>query len=92
VQEVDPFAHSRSLRHALRSVKYAGPVTEWYPELRGDERSTLEQFLDQYRHTVLTRLDGLTDAQAGELAMMREALEAAVNAHADRTAESLGDG
>jgi Protein of unknown function (DUF664)/SET domain len=35
-----------------------------YPELRADERTTLEQFLDHYRRAVLTRLNGLTDVQA----------------------------
>lgn len=35
-----------------------------YPELRGDERQTLTQFLDLYRATVLSKIEDLDDAQA----------------------------
>ncbi|MEV6283937.1 DUF664 domain-containing protein [Kribbella sp. NPDC051770] len=35
-----------------------------YPDLDADERTTLTQFLDQYRHRVLTRITALTDEQA----------------------------
>jgi hypothetical protein len=37
---------------------------ERYPELDADERTTLGQFLDQYRRRALSRLERLTDAQA----------------------------
>jgi uncharacterized damage-inducible protein DinB len=35
-----------------------------YPELDADERTTLCQFLDQYRHRAVSRLEGLSDEQA----------------------------
>ena len=35
-----------------------------YPDLSADERRTLAQFLDQYRELALTRLVGLSDAEA----------------------------
>lgn len=35
-----------------------------YPDLDADERTTLSQFLDLYRHRALTRLRSLTDEQA----------------------------
>jgi hypothetical protein len=39
--------------------------SSWFPELRpADERTALEQFLDQYRHTVTTKLADLDQAQA----------------------------
>jgi hypothetical protein len=38
--------------------------TEGYPELDADERTTLGQFLDQYRRRALSRLERLSDAQA----------------------------
>ncbi|GAA0950589.1 DinB family protein [Kribbella koreensis] len=38
--------------------------TESYPDLDADERTTLSQFLDQYRGRALSRLEQLTDAQA----------------------------
>jgi hypothetical protein len=38
--------------------------TERYAELDADERTTLTQFLDQYRRRALSRLERLTDAQA----------------------------
>ncbi|WP_425558477.1 DUF664 domain-containing protein [Kribbella ginsengisoli] len=38
--------------------------TETYPELDADERTTLTQFLDQYRRRALSSLEQLTDAQA----------------------------
>ena len=34
------------------------------PDLAGDERTTLVQFLDWYRATVFLKVDGLTDEQA----------------------------
>ncbi|MEV5967316.1 DinB family protein [Kribbella sp. NPDC051952] len=37
---------------------------QFYPDLDADERTTLSQFLDQYRHRVLTRFGRLTDEQA----------------------------
>lgn len=37
---------------------------ESYPELAADERTTLIQFLDQYRHRALSRVERLTDTQA----------------------------
>jgi hypothetical protein len=37
---------------------------ERYPELDADERTTLSQFLDQYRRRALSHLERLTDAQA----------------------------
>lgn len=37
---------------------------KFYPDLDADERTTLSQFLDQYRHRVLTRFGRLTDEQA----------------------------
>ncbi|MEQ4210349.1 DinB family protein [Actinopolymorpha sp. B9G3] len=37
---------------------------ERYPELDADERTTLGQFLDQYRRRALSRLERLSDAQA----------------------------
>ncbi|WP_371401412.1 DinB family protein [Kribbella sp. NBC_00662] len=37
---------------------------EGYPELDADERTTLEQFLDQYRRRALSCLERLTDVQA----------------------------
>jgi uncharacterized damage-inducible protein DinB len=39
-------------------------VSDDYPQLHADERSTLEQCLDAYRKDVLGRLDRVTDAQA----------------------------
>lgn len=39
-------------------------MNEGYPELDADERTTLGQFLDQYRRRALSRLEGLTDEQA----------------------------
>jgi uncharacterized damage-inducible protein DinB len=35
-----------------------------YPDLDADERTTLSQYLDQYRHRVLARLGQLSDVQA----------------------------
>ena len=35
-----------------------------HPDLDADERTTLRQFLDQYRQRALTRLVGLSDAEA----------------------------
>lgn len=35
-----------------------------YPDLDGDERTTLRQFLDQYRHRALAHLLRLSDAEA----------------------------
>jgi len=37
---------------------------ELYPDLDADERTTLTQFLAQYRHHALTRLTSLSDDQA----------------------------
>ena len=34
-----------------------------HPDLQADERTTLEQFLDQQREIVLEKVDGLTDEQ-----------------------------
>jgi Protein of unknown function (DUF664) len=39
-------------------------AAEEYPELDADERTTLGQFLDQYRRKALSRLEQLSDAQA----------------------------
>jgi uncharacterized damage-inducible protein DinB len=36
-----------------------------FPELDADERTTLCQFLDHYRHRAVARLQGLSDEQAG---------------------------
>jgi hypothetical protein len=39
--------------------------SSWFPELRpADERTALEQFLDQYRHIVTSQLADLDHAQA----------------------------
>jgi hypothetical protein len=39
--------------------------SSWFPELRpADERTALEQFLDQYRHIVTSKLADLDQAQA----------------------------
>ena len=35
-----------------------------YPDLDADERTTLGQFLDQYRQRALSQLEGLSDAEA----------------------------
>ncbi|TCC47444.1 DinB family protein [Kribbella capetownensis] len=37
---------------------------QFYPDLDADERTTLSQFLDQYRHRVIARITGLSDEQA----------------------------
>lgn len=38
--------------------------SDLYPDLDADERTTLSQFLDHYRHRALSRLQILTDEQA----------------------------
>lgn len=42
----------------------AADAPEAYPDLDGDERTTLTQFLDHYRHQATTQLLRLSDSQA----------------------------
>lgn len=39
-------------------------LSAFYPELRADERTTLEQFLEFYRHVVVSKISDLDKAQA----------------------------
>ena len=39
-------------------------MSDFYPDLRADERRTLEQFLEQRRASIRAALDGLADADA----------------------------
>lgn len=48
----------------LRCVPSAPGDAKPYPDLDADERTTLVQFLDQYRHQALRRLVSLSDAEA----------------------------
>ncbi|MGH2477759.1 MAG: DUF664 domain-containing protein [Candidatus Limnocylindrales bacterium] len=44
--------------------------SSWFPDLRpADERTALEQFLDQYRHIVASKLADLDQAQASARAL-----------------------
>lgn len=49
---------------------------EQYPDLDADERTTLRQFLDQYRGRALQRVERLTDAQARRRALSATELTA----------------
>ena len=47
-----------------------GDPSSWFPELRpADERTALEQFLDQYRHIVSSKLADRDQAQASARAL-----------------------
>lgn len=51
------------------------------PEIRGDERTMLEQFLDYHRATVVLKVEGLTDEQMARTAPASELSLAGLLAH-----------